>query len=327
MGGRVAYPLGHVHAEGDWPMTVTADQLVVSDDGPGEFEGAGIVSDFSDLEQSSTLAQGTLNGTAAAISYLGFVKDPFQTALSAGVGWVIEHVGFLREPLDMLAGNPGAIEAHAKTWQHVAKQLGSTAQQRADSATSLTSWQGEASAAYRSAAAQQAQKIAEASRAANELSREVLSAGALVGTVRSTIRDAIADFIAEMVEHALVALAAAPLTLTATLDAFVVELVAKASALAGKIISKISELMKSLAKSGTVLEGLAGRMGELAESLGKVGEKATPMVDGAVGAVKEIAQEQIKDMAKPGGLPKDLGIEVAKQSADVGATESEWVPL
>ncbi|WP_328604338.1 hypothetical protein OG943_30345 [Amycolatopsis sp. NBC_00345] len=44
---------------------------------------------------------------------LAVVADLFGAILAAGVGWLIEHVGPLKEALDKLAGDPNQITAHA----------------------------------------------------------------------------------------------------------------------------------------------------------------------------------------------------------------------
>ena len=33
---------------------------------------------------------------------IGFAIDPLGSVLTAGVGWLLEHISFLREPLDAL---------------------------------------------------------------------------------------------------------------------------------------------------------------------------------------------------------------------------------
>ena len=48
---------------------------------------------------------------------------PFDALLQAGLGWLVEHVAFLREPLDALAGDPDAVLAQARHWDQVAGEL------------------------------------------------------------------------------------------------------------------------------------------------------------------------------------------------------------
>lgn len=50
-------------------------------------------------------AEGLLNVGAGGLDMLGLAADPLAGLLSAGAGWVIEHVSFLREPFDALLGS------------------------------------------------------------------------------------------------------------------------------------------------------------------------------------------------------------------------------
>ena len=80
---------------------------------------------------------------------ISLYEDPAAALASYGVGWLIEHVHALSEPLDWLAGNPGAIEAHAHTWGNVADAVSAVRQDYARAVTSdLTTWQGAAADAY-----------------------------------------------------------------------------------------------------------------------------------------------------------------------------------
>ena len=61
------------------------------------------------------------DGVALGLDVLGFVANPLGTLVGAGIGWLIEHVSVLKEPLDDLAGDPGAINVVAAAWGEVAK--------------------------------------------------------------------------------------------------------------------------------------------------------------------------------------------------------------
>ena len=344
-------------------MTITEDDLRGKDPGVGALDGAGIVSSANDLIHSKGLADGLLNAYSAKLSAVGVIKDPFEAALSAGVGWAIEHVGFLRESLNALAGDPNAIQAHAQTWQKIAQQLGASAAQRVSGPEALTSWQGGAHDAYQAAATQQADKILQSALAADDLSREVLLAGAAVGTVRSLIRDMIAKFIAKVVERLLLALAGAVETLGATVAAFIADMVAEGVVLAGDIAGKISELLKALARSSSTVTALAGKVDGLAQGLGKVGQVAGAELPGVArngvhatfdqgrsmlgkdmqrwaadppegvlnvvkGAVTESKDDVVKNLHQGQEFWRDkAGVQVLKQGTKIVDTEAEWKPL
>ena len=344
-------------------MTLTEDQLEVKENGPGALDGSGIVASANDLMHSRSPVEAVPNGIAVGLSALGVIKDPFESALTAGVGWVIEHVAFLREPLDALAGNPRAIEAHAKTWQNVAKQLEATARQRASGVAELSGWQGDARLAYQTAATQQADKIQQACGAADELSRQVLLAGAAVGTVRSLIRDLIATFIAKVVERLILAGLTAIETLGLSAAAVIADIVVEGIALAGTIAGKIAELVKTLGHSSKVLTGLSGKMDDLSQGLGKVGAKAASELPDALGnrvsatidqgvsmlsprmrdwaanpprglgnvvrqAVTASKDDVVANLREPVGYwGKKAGLGTWKQDAKATATQDGWTPL
>lgn len=84
------------------------------------YEGAGI------LEAAMCVKDGISDGNyysvggnlaVVGLGALGTIMDPFQAIFAAGVGWLMEHVAILREPLDWLAGDPKEIEGHAQTWR------------------------------------------------------------------------------------------------------------------------------------------------------------------------------------------------------------------
>jgi len=87
------------------------------------YEGAGIIEAacaLGDSVQQGDWFGATANGAVVGLGALGAVMDPFQAIFAAGVGWLMEHVDCLREPLDWLCGDPKEIEGHAhepRTWK------------------------------------------------------------------------------------------------------------------------------------------------------------------------------------------------------------------
>src|SRR5437764_1864307 len=66
--------------------------------------------------ESGSWASIVMGEVGVAMDALAFVMDPFGSILAAGVGWLMEHVGPLKEALDALAGDPDQITAHSETW-------------------------------------------------------------------------------------------------------------------------------------------------------------------------------------------------------------------
>ena len=85
----------------------------------------------------------------AGLDTLGAVLYPFNALLRAGLGWLFEHIAFLREPLDALAGDPDAVLAQARHWDRVAAELRAAAADHR--ATTVPDWHGAAADGYRQA--------------------------------------------------------------------------------------------------------------------------------------------------------------------------------
>jgi hypothetical protein len=93
---------------------IAPESVTKTYEGAAIFESAGGIVDG--FRSGEPLAIGG-NVAAAGLSLLGAVMDPVQEVFAAGVGWLMEHVSLLREPLDRLAGDPKAVEGHAKSWR------------------------------------------------------------------------------------------------------------------------------------------------------------------------------------------------------------------
>jgi uncharacterized protein YukE len=134
-------------------------------------------------------------------------EDPAAALASYGVGWLIEHVHALSEPLDWLAGNSGAIDAHAQTWGNVADAVSAVRQDYADAvAGDLTTWQGAAADAYRGRATDTAHLLdalavaADGIRVAITLSEKVVSdVRGKIQTIITNVVGALISWIAELV--------------------------------------------------------------------------------------------------------------------------------
>lgn len=249
-----------------------ADQpspLIVQPESPGRFEGAGVVSDVADTIQGIRDGDPAGAGLAATGGVLNLIEDttdPLQALASAGVGWLIEHLAFLREPLEVLTGDAAQIQAHALTWQNVSKHLSESADQREQGLTGLAGWQGVASEAYRSATARQVAEIRDASAASAELSKQIMVNGVLVATERAIIRDTIADWIGKLAVSAVAAGLLALVSAGISVGGWVAQAVIEATRLAAKLTARIAKLYRLLSKAAEGLAKLADRVGRLGQA-------------------------------------------------------------
>ena len=234
-------------------MTAVADPVV-------DLEGAGVVSSWAELAATLTADRIDPDGLAfaaadAGLDALGAVLHPFDALLRAGLGWIVEHVAFLREPLDALAGEPAEVLAQARHWDGVAGELRAAA--AALRAADPPGWEGAAATSYRQAAAELVAAMSAGAEQAGALSRLILVAGATVGTVRVVVRDAVAEFAATVVQYLLAAGTLAFLTAGGSLASVVLTVVVRAVEVAESIVRRIRQLVDLLAEAG----GAAGRIG------------------------------------------------------------------
>lgn len=281
--------------------------------------GAGI---FNDAAATLTDARNGDWGNLAmdvgtdALDLLGAAMDPLGTLASAGVGWLIEHISFLKDGLDKLAGKPEAVTAKAVTWTNIAKQLTETAESYEQKAKKVKeSFSGCASAdAYQKTAESYVGVLRGAASHAEGASTAMNVGAALVGTERGLIRDMISSFVGELIVKALAALAASWCTFGGTIAAFIADTVIEGGVLAekistriAKVVEKLETLAKGAGKSKAALEGAAN-------ALKKAGKSVDKIVDKSVDAAAKI-ERKANDLKQAGKEAKSAE-ETAKGWSD-----------
>jgi hypothetical protein len=271
--------------------------------GPGsDTAGAGIVGDVGALVQG--IEDGNWVGAGfstvgTAMSALSLVADPLAGFLSAGIGWLIEHVSFLREPLDKLCGDPGAIQAESNTWKNIKTELEAIKSEYSQAVgTEVSSWQDPVGDAYRNHSEGLKLEIDGYARAAGGVGTAISIGGIAVGVERGIIRELITTFVAKMVERAIIALAASFFTFGGAAAVFIADAVAEGSILAGKLASKVANLIQRLTDLATKVKNLGGLMGKLGgvaqKWLGKQGqtlEKAATKHGQLAGGLKSMSHQ------------------------------------
>lgn len=317
--------------------------------------GAGVIDTVNtavqDLDNPEDWA---MDGLALGLDTLGFVANPLGGLLSAGIGWLIEHLDFLKEPLDDLAGDPAKINEIAALW---GEQIRADVAQVADDyeravQSEIESWKGDAADKYRETAGHLVEEIRSLEGASTAVSNAVKGSGTLVATVRGIIRDLIAEVVSEIVIAAAAALATSWCSFGASIAAFTGWAVARGAATAGKIAGKISKLLMKLANVLTKFSKLRGavqalaklsrKFGDTAKSLGKMAGRngsAFRQVEGKVddwaGVLKnklpdsvgnlsdkvddglsKISKDGFSDTLKPGNLGRIGVYEAAKEGSN-----------
>ncbi|AEV81543.1 hypothetical protein ACWT_0530 [Actinoplanes sp. SE50] len=221
------------------------------------YEGAGIleaVAGAADGFSQGDFLTGFGNSVVAGMSALGAVLDPFQAVFAAGVGWLMEHLNCLREPLDWLAGDPKEIEGHAATWRNVRDQVNAAVNFFAAQVTAATApWEAQAVHEYRAKAAGIADGVRALGVVSGAVADATLAAGAMVGVVRNTVRDLIAEVVGAAISKALQALLVVTIPEVLTSVAM---MVAECSAKIVRVLRRLSADMVRLGMKFPQLERL-----------------------------------------------------------------------
>jgi hypothetical protein len=246
---------------------MTANPLVAHEEHPTALAGIGIVDPA--LRCVNAISSGDwvevgIDTTSAALDTLNYVSNPAGALLSYGVGWLIEHVEALSEPLNWLAGSPDAITAHAQTWGNVADAVSVARQDYAHTVSGdLMTWQGAAAEAYR-AHAQGSDHLLEAMAiAADGIRVAVTMSGLIVAAVREAIRKLITELVGYLIEYAAELLGtgglAAPVVAEQAMT-MIAEWVTKIADLVLKLLHTIKNLMPLLRHLDEVFSALKGAM-------------------------------------------------------------------
>lgn len=219
------------------------------------YEGAGIfeaaAGAHEGIRDGDYLAGGG-NALVVGLSALGAILDPFQSVFAAGVGWLMEHLDCLREPLDSLAGDPKEIEGHAATWRNVQERTNQVADLYADEVlTTTAAWGSEAASAYRMKASESVEAHLALGEVAAGLAEATLIAGSIVGVVRNTVRDLIAEVVGAAISKALQAL------LVVTIPKILAEVALMVAEYTGRILQVLRRLTDAIDALGSKIGALS----------------------------------------------------------------------
>jgi hypothetical protein len=242
------------------------------DTGTRPLDGTGLFSDAANTVQgaeSGNIASTAMAGASTALDTLGMAMDPLGSLASAGIGWLIEHVKFLHEGLDKLAGAPQQIQHMSTEWKKIAEDLDSSAGEYSSKAKAAGgTWTSSAGQAYQQTAANYTGLLHGTAASATDASGAMTVAGVMVGTERGIIRDLISTFVGELIRDAVIALASSEVTLGGSVAAFITDAVYRASRLASKIGTRVAKLLEDLGK-------LASKLGRSGSKLGEAAAKAS----------------------------------------------------
>ncbi|MCT2585514.1 WXG100 family type VII secretion target [Actinophytocola gossypii] len=242
-------------------------------DDENKFAGAGIFESYSELIGAATeegekdAAQIAVASVTVGLDTLGMVLDPLGSVFAAGVGWLIEHIGFLREPLDLLMGDPEAIKANAALLQMEVAKINACADEHETALNAVKAWQGEAADNWRASMNKLTEEIRSLGVAVSGTSDLTVQAGVGIAAGRAVVRDIIAAVIGGLIAGALVAAAAAFFTFGASIAGFVATAIGVACSTAAKIARLISKLTGLLGRQSSRLAEVSKHMADIAKRM------------------------------------------------------------
>ncbi|GLZ43602.1 WXG100 family type VII secretion target [Actinokineospora sp. NBRC 105648] len=264
------------------------NDLVADAEGPKTYAGSGglesVMNLRQDLGDDSNWQELAVDGVMVGIDALSMVVNPLGELVKAGVGWLMEHLDFIREPLEVLTGDPGQIDAIAKTWENIGTRLD---QMNADYTTAMaqtSGWSGDAATAYRGVAGDYLAALAQMANQARDAANGVKTAGVVVGTTRAIVFDLVATFVSDVITRALLALASSWFTLGASVGVFIASVVADAVQLAAKLQKRLGKLLQAIQGFVAKYRVLGDRSADAARTLGR---KSTELGREANKAIRE----------------------------------------
>lgn len=245
-----------------------ADNDLVADEEPVDgTEGAGAVDSVTGTVNAisgGNWAEGLLGGAGAVGDVAEMAADPLAALASAGVGWLMEHVDFLKEPLDAVTGDKAAVDAISESWGNVSEEIREASQELTQAVKKDTeSWEGAASTAYQASSALHAENLQAVATAASGAGTMVDMCGIALGVVRDIIRDLISKAVGELIAAAIEWAAVEAVTLGVATPGMIGDLVRRAVSWANKIAGWTEKIT-------TVFKNAWDKLDELGEGVTKV---------------------------------------------------------
>jgi len=237
------------------------------------FSGAGMVDTVAGLVkavQDGNKAAMAAYGVGLGFDVVGAVLNPLGALLGAGVGWLIDHLYFLREPLDLLMGDNIAVRQETEKIKSDAEKYQAIATTHVEALKKLDPWTGQTAEAFKASMKKVADELESIGLAIKGSAEIMATMGACVTAFRSLVRDIIAMVIGNLIGGALVAAGLAPFTFGASIVAFVGVAVATALEALGRIIRHITNLKSLLAVNKTAGDQLGTALVKISDDAGRL---------------------------------------------------------
>ncbi|WP_372664015.1 hypothetical protein [Amycolatopsis kentuckyensis] len=219
-----------------------------------------------------------INVISAVLDTVAFAMDPLAKLIAAGLGWLIEHVSFLKWPLDQVAGNPSEVTKVANELHKIGESLRNTGTELDETLKStITQWQGKGYDSFLKSINDRKGWIDANAKAADVAGYMVETTGALIGAVRSLLRDIITTILGDIISTMLIALALAIPTFGASIAVGVTKCVATVSVQVAAMMAKLAKVVAYAGRTLARLTGLSKLVKRKPGSSSSAGHEMTPM--------------------------------------------------
>ncbi|GAB3570684.1 hypothetical protein GCM10027445_24610 [Amycolatopsis endophytica] len=229
-----------------------------------QFSGAGFLDSYTFLirscndiktaDDSDKAALGAAIGLGVIASAVDTVKlaiNPLGSLISAGLGWLIEHVSFLREPLDMLMGDPDEIQKLGEEVHKIAESIRKIGEDQTKSLEgAVSSWTGSGADAFNNRMKELAADLESKAHGTDIVGYVIHTNMAIISAVRGLFRDLITTVLGDIISAVLIAMATAVITFGASIVAAVTYSVTQATLTATSLASKLAAVVAQATRSG-----------------------------------------------------------------------------
>jgi hypothetical protein len=284
--------------------------VVITD--TNKFSGAGFLDSYTFLIKSCTDIQTAddkdkaalgvaigLGAFAAVIDTVKLALNPLGSLISAGLGWLIEHVSFLREPLDMLMGDPDQIQLLGQEVHTIAESIRQIGTDQLDSLKGdINQWTGDAADAFNKRMREVAADLESKAHATDIVGYLIHTNMAIISAVRALFRDLITTVLGDIISTMLIALATAAFTFGLSIVAAVPVIITQAALTAASMASKSAAVLAQASRS-------AGRMDDIVNAINR-GARGAQGARGGGGAHTPAPPGTVGP-PRPGGTPPRPG--------------------
>lgn len=286
-------------------------------------EGAGMAQDAADLVArvaSGDWAEGLVSLVSAGLEVKGFVEDPLAKLSSMGLGWVVEHVGWLRWPLDFVASDQEKLTLMANAWTGIGDELRQAGQDldnwyRTDSAH----WAGPAVEQYRKFCGDRVHLYYAAADAASSVTTTVTICKGILAVVRGIIRDLVTDCVGKIIS--VIARYPPPAT-----PAALPEVTTTAIETGNKITTWLTRLRTALANAGQLFKDGGNLFRNIRDYLAEARSAFDAARAGGVGLLGSLGHAASQTGSSVAFAVADAGKQVAEGVGEAAAEAVKELP-